>query len=79
LLYSTNGTEYSETAPTFTEAGTHTVYVKATNPNYKETEAVSAAVVIRPRNVTITVNSASKTYGTKDPEFTGNYDDLVSS
>ena len=67
LLYSVDGEVWAEQAPTFTNAGSYQVYVKATNPNYNETEPVSATVVINPAPVTITVASAAKVAGTQDP------------
>ncbi|MCI6452935.1 doubled motif LPXTG anchor domain-containing protein, partial [Hungatella sp.] len=66
ILYSTNQTDWSETAPTFTEAGTYTVYVKATNPNYNETQVAEGTVVISKREVTITADSAEKRYDGTD-------------
>lgn len=79
LQYSTDGTKYSETAPTFTEAGTYTVYVIAKNLNYVDTDVVKADVVINPRKVSIQVNNADKEYGEDDPKFTGNFEELVNS
>ena len=66
ILYSTNQTDWSETAPTFTEAGTYTVYVKATNPNYNETQVAEGTVVISKREITITADSAEKRYDGTD-------------
>ena len=54
LLYSTDGENYSEEKPSFTDAGTYTVYVKATNPNYEDTASVTATIVINKRPLTIT-------------------------
>ncbi len=62
LQYSIDGTNYSETEPKFSDAETYTVYVKATNPNYADTEAVTGKVVINKRQITITADSASKVY-----------------
>lgn len=48
LYYSTDGGQtWSETAPAFTSVGVHTVWVKATNPNYVDSEIVTADVVIQ--------------------------------
>lgn len=47
LHYSTDGTTWSETTPTFTAVGAHTVWVYATNPNYQDTAVVTADVVIQ--------------------------------
>ena len=78
LLYSVdNGATWSESNPSFTDAGTYTVYVKATHPGYQETAPVSATVVITPAPVTITVADASKVAGAADPTFTGTVAGLV--
>ena len=66
ILYSTNRTDWNTTAPTFTEAGTYTVYVKATNPNYNETPVVEGTVVISKREIAITAASAEKRYDGND-------------
>ena len=48
LHYSTDGgNTWSQTAPTFTAAGVYTVWVYATNPNYEDSDIVTADVVIR--------------------------------
>ena len=78
LLYSVdNGATWSESNPSFTNAGTYTVHVKATHPGYRETAPVSATVVITPAPVTITVADASKVAGAADPTFTGTVEGLV--
>ena len=45
-----------------TQAGTYTIYVKATNPNYEGTATATAELVINKRAITITGGSAEKTY-----------------
>ena len=77
LLYSTDGENWFEENPTFTNAGAYIVYVKATHPGYEETAAVSATVVINKAPVTITVADSSKIAGTADPTFTGTIEGLV--
>lgn len=65
LLYSTDDGDnktWSEAAPTFTNAGTYTVYVKATKANAEESPVASAQVVISRRDVVLTSGSGSKTY-----------------
>jgi Mg-chelatase subunit ChlD/acylphosphatase len=62
LLYSLDQVTFSETKPTFTDAGTYFVYVKAKNPNYAETDVVKGTVIINRRPVTITADSAQKRY-----------------
>lgn len=62
LYYSTDNETWSEDNPTFTDAGTYTVYVYATNPNFTDTEIISATVTISKRDVTLTSATASKVY-----------------
>ena len=62
ILYSVDNQNFSETAPVFTEAGNHTVYVKAVNPNYDDTAVVTGIVVIQKREITITAASAERRY-----------------
>ena len=53
LHYSTDGGgTWSETAPTFTSVGVHTVRVYATNPNYEDTKEITADVVIKEKEGT---------------------------
>lgn len=62
LLYSTDRQSWSEQNPTFTDAGTYVVFVKATNPNYNETAIAQATVVIDPAILTVATPSTSKPY-----------------
>lgn len=62
LHYSTDNENWSADNPTFTDAGTYTVYVYATNPNFTDTEIISATVTISKRDVTLTSATASKVY-----------------
>lgn len=78
LLYSTNnGNTWSETNPHFTNVGEYTVTIKATHPNYADTDAKSVDLTIKPRPVTIVADDASKKYGQDDPAFTGSIPRLV--
>ena len=77
LLYSTDGQNWSEENPSFTDVGTYLVYVKATHSGFVETEPVSAAIVITPAPVTIEVADASKVAGTADPFFSGTVAGLI--
>lgn len=61
MTYSTDNVTFTEVEPTFTNAGTYTVYVKATNPNYADV-ATEAQVIINQREITFTADSASKRY-----------------
>ena len=77
LLYSVDGSTWSDAKPEFTNAGTYTVYVKATHDGYEESAPVSATVVINPAPVTIAVADASKVAGADDPAFSGTVEGLV--
>lgn len=77
LLYSVDGSTWSDVNPEFTNAGTYTVYVKAKHDGYEESAPVSATVVINPAPVTIAVADASKVAGVDDPAFSGTVEGLV--
>ena len=77
LLYSVDGSTWSDANPEFTNAGTYTVYVKATHDGYEESAPVSATVVINPAPVTIAVADASKVAGADDPAFSGTVEGRV--
>lgn len=77
LLYSVDGSTWSDVNPEFTNAGTYTVYVKATHDGYEESAPVSVTVVINPAPVTIAVADASKVAGVDDPAFSGTVEGLV--
>ena len=77
LLYSVDGSTWSDVNPEFTNAGTYTVYVKATHDGYEESAPVSDTVVINPAPVTIAVADASKVAGVDDPAFSGTVEGLV--
>ena len=62
ILYSVDNQNFSETVPVFTEAGSHTVYVKAVNPNYHDTAVVTGIVIIQKRALSITAASAERKY-----------------
>ena len=62
ILYSVDNQNFSKTVPVFTEAGNHTVYVKAVNPNYHDTAVVTGIVVIQKRALSITAASAERKY-----------------
>ena len=71
IYYSTSpdGPFNSTTPPTFTNAGTYTVYFKATDPahNYNDSSVQSGTVVINPRTLTVTANSPWITYPASRP------------
>ncbi len=68
--FAENGTYVDDlTSLTKKDAGTYTVYVKATNPNYSNTATTTATLKITPENVTIKANDQNKQYGDSDPDF----------
>ena len=75
--YSLDGERWTDEAPSFRDAGTYTVWVRASAPNYETTPAVSTTFSIDPRPVTITVNPATKVSGAANPQFTGTIEGLV--
>ena len=56
VTYSTDGTNYSETNPTFINAGTYNVYYKATKANHDDVTS-SVSVEISKAALTITANN----------------------
>ena len=61
IAYSTDGTNYNLTSsPTYTDAGTHTVYYKASKAGYK-TVSGSKTVTITSINNTLTLSETTKT------------------
>ncbi len=67
--YSTDGETYTDEMPQFKDAGTYTVYVKASNPNYEDLYT-TVTVTITPAVVTVTANDQSKVVGEPLPELT---------
>ncbi|MGM9568282.1 MAG: S-layer homology domain-containing protein, partial [Clostridia bacterium] len=64
VYYSTtnNGSDWSNEAPSRTDAqNSEIIYVKVENPNYK-TATAEGTITIAKRNITITADSAEKTY-----------------
>lgn len=59
--YSTNGTSWSATKPTRTNAGTTTVYVRATHSTLGTVEA-STTITVTPAPVTLTADSLTAKY-----------------
>jgi hypothetical protein len=48
------------------------------NPNYKFKTITPGTLTVNPKDITVKVNDAKKTYGDKDPSFTLDVDGLVS-
>ena len=72
ILYSTDGTNYSETAPTATNAGTYTVYYKVTgDANHSDVAAASIEVTIaKAALTTVTLAETSLTYNGSEQTVT---------
>ena len=62
ITYSSDGQSYSETNPTYTNAGTYTVYYKATKANHDDVTG-SVTVEIKKAPLTATYVSESVRYG----------------
>ena len=77
--YSLDGQTWTTTAPSFTNAGTYPVWVRANAANYSTTPAVRVAVTISQRPAVIVVGSSAKVAGTADPIFTGTVTGLVNA
>lgn len=73
IQYSTNGEDWSETAPSVTNVadGTVTVYARALKDGKAVVYAELVTLNISPRLITIKVNNGEKFFGQKDPTFTG--------
>ena len=65
---SENGT-YTTTIPEFVNAGSYTIYYKATASGYIAKQG-SAILVIEPVKLTVTAENKSKIYGYDDPSLT---------
>ena len=70
LLYSADGETWSPDNPSYTDAGTYTVYAMATNDSYEDTGVVSATIVVNPAQIIVTADDQSKITGTDDPALT---------
>ena len=79
VKYGTASGTYDLTEPpSFTEAGTHTVYYQVAAGGWV-TKTGSVDVVINPKPVTVTAFAQSKIHGTDDPAFTYTVDGLLGS
>ena len=58
VKYSTDGVNFAETAPTFTDAGSYTVYYSVTQPKYSPYNG-SFTVTIEPKEVSLTWSTIS--------------------
>ena len=78
LQFSTDGDVYSSEVPSFTNAGTYTVYYKATAANYYEASG-SVTITINKKDLTLTADNKAVSYGDAIPEFTYTQSGLVDS
>ena len=76
LEYSVDDGEWTAQQPTFLNAGTHEVAVRATNPNY-ETVEKAVTVVVNRAPVTVAAVAAGKVAGAADPALTATVSGLV--
>ena len=76
LQFSTDGKVYSSEVPSFTNAGTYTVYYKATAANYYEASG-RVTITIGQKDLTITADDKTVTYGDAKPELTYNAEGFV--
>ena len=74
--YSVDGGVWTAQRPTFLNAGTHEVAVRATNPNY-ETVEKAVTVVVNRAPVTVAAVAAGKVAGTTDPALSATVSGLV--
>ncbi|MBQ6236052.1 MAG: hypothetical protein IJK54_09050, partial [Clostridia bacterium] len=78
VWYSTDGgATWTTTAPSRTAVGTTTFSIKATHPAYEDVVKDGYSLTVLPKDLTITIDDASKLYGTEDPEFTYSVEGLV--
>lgn len=73
IQYSTNGKDWSETAPSVTNVidGPLTVYARALKDGNAVVYAEPVTLKISPKLIKIKVNNAEKFFGQDDPAFTG--------
>ena len=69
IQYSTDGTNYSSTVPTGTNAGQYTIWCKVTKDDQIIGEK-KISIKIETKPVTVKVGDYQKYYGDSDPEFT---------
>ena len=78
IKYKTNTQdEYSNTKPTFKDAGNYTVYYKVEIDNNYNVIENSVPVIITPKDVTVTADDKVKIYGEDDEELTYTAEGLI--
>ncbi len=76
--YSTDGSTFAETLPVGYDADEYTVYWKLVgNDNYADVSVQSFKVTIAKKDVTVTAEDKSMTYGETEPALTYTYDNLA--
>ena len=74
LQYSSDGTNWSSSIPTGTNAGNYTVYYKATGDSkHLNVDKTSISVTIAKAALTVTANDESVTYGDATPSYSVAY------
>ena len=69
ISYQVGEGAWTTEAPSIKDVGEQTVKVKAEHKNY-ETATTTVTLKVTPKEVTVTADSKSKTYGAPDPELT---------
>ncbi len=77
VLFSVNGSPYSEEIPKAEYAGEYKVSYIVKDKNGEEAERGEFTIVIQKRQAVVTVISASKQYGDSDPAFTAKEEGVV--
>lgn len=78
ISYKTNTKdEYTNTNPSFKDAGNYTVYYKVEIDNNYEVIEGNAKVIIAQKDVTVTADDKSKVYGEDEPELSYTNTELV--
>jgi hypothetical protein len=77
VMYGTDPEKCDKNDILYTNAGSYTVYYRVTQAGFEPASGFNT-VDIAQKSAGITVNSASKTYGAKDPAYTGTVSGLVS-
>ena len=77
VVYSTDGgVTWTPDPPSFTNAGEYTVIVRASNPNYYDSEDEITVTITR-REAVVTASNLSKIYGDEDPVLTATVSGVI--
>lgn len=78
ILYSTDGVNYSETLPTFKNAGEYIIYYRASKANYNDITG-NKTLTINKKSTTVTIDDKEKTYGDNDAKLTYTAEGLIAN